>query len=273
MRCLKCGAANPDDADRCSSCYQPLDLPDKYSSPAQLDRTRQDLISSVYQELQKSESYIKFTKELQQRCSPMAADQNERIMEQIQKLLSKGMDPGEPIENFLSQAGNLIYRLFGMTEVAISLKDDRDGLYRYILFFGMRKESETAYRRIEYTMDDVISQTKYPRIKLSEYLEFYPGEVKPFTDGEVDTFNRPSQIAQQRSGSEEMIEGDYFCLYMHGPQNQIIGWFELARPRDNKMPNRNTLIWLDLFAAIIGRVVFERRNALRTFYGQRIYQK
>ena len=189
----------------------------------------------------------------------MIRDPGERVLEQIEKLMFKGTDPNETVDSFLMNAGTLIYRLFGFSEIAIALKDRTDNLFKYRLFFGMRKESEDAYHRITYTLEQATSTTKYPRIRLSDYTDFFPSEHRPYLDGELDTYNRPSKLRMQRKSPNEMIEGDYFCIYFYGiSKNDVLGWFELARTRDGGMPSRETFKWLELIASIVGRIIHEK---------------
>lgn len=230
--------------------------------PSKEERTETYRIAS--EEMEKSEGMRQLTKELQEIFTPLIRDPNERILEQIEKLMFKGTDPRESVESFLMNAGTLIYRLFGISEVAIALKDPSDNLFKYRLFFGMRKDSEDAYRKISYTLEQATSTTKYPRIRLSEYTDFFPSEYRPYIEGEVNTYNRPSQLGMKRRSPDEMIEGDYVCIYFYGMmKNDILGWFELARTRDGKIPNRETFKWLELIASIVGRIIHERRLSSR----------
>lgn len=254
MRCKYCGADNPSDATSCTKCGKSM----------QYANARMDSYIKSSEEIEKSENIKQLTKTLQEIYSPLIRDPNERIMEQIERLMFKGTDPRESIDSFLTSAGTLIYRMFGIAEVAVALKDTSDNLFRYRLFFGMRKESEDAYRKLAYTLEQVTSTTKYPRIRLSEYIDFFPSEYRPYIEGELDTYNRPSKLEMKRRSPDEMIEGDYFCIYLYGlTKNDILGWFEIARTLNGKMPPRETLKWLELLASIVGRTIHERRLSAR----------
>ncbi|MEM4265140.1 MAG: zinc ribbon domain-containing protein [Thermoplasmata archaeon] len=254
MRCPSCGAENPASAKACSECGKAF---------AQ-HNARMESYAKSSDEIGKSDDMKQLAKALQEICTPLIKDPNERVMDQIEKLMLKGTDPKETIDSFLLHAGTLIYRLFGISEVAIALKDPSENRFRYRLFFGMRKESEDAYRKISYTLEQTTSTTEYPRIRLSEYVDFFPSEYRPYIEGELDTFNRPSKLEMKRKSPTEMIEGDYFCVYFYGlTKNDILGWFELARTLNGKMPPRETLKWLEMLASIVGRIVHERRLSTR----------
>ncbi|MDH4122750.1 MAG: hypothetical protein OEV21_01490 [Thermoplasmata archaeon] len=204
------------------------------------------------------------TRLIHDRSAPLSRDHTERIMENLDKLLIRCADQHENFDLFLSHMGDLISRLCGFSEITIASKDQDDGLYKFKQCFGMRKEAELAYKKLTYTKEDVLSTQKYPRIKMNDYLEFYPTEFRPYAEGELETYNRPSQMKFERESVEDMLEGDYLCLYFYGPHKEIAGWFELARTRDGKIPSRETFKWLELFAAITSRVYCEKLLAKKS---------
>ena len=216
--------------------------------------------------MDEEDKVTQLTKLLRERCSLIAEDENERIMAQIEKFLTRSGGVNETTQTFLQETANTIARLFDFAEFVISLKDRNDGLFKYVAFVGMRKEAETAYRKLAYTTDDAISPVKFPRIKLDNYADFFLGEYRPYREGEEETFNRPSQLGKQRDSIEKLQEGDYICIYFYSPNRDILGWFEVARTMDGLIPSRRTFKWLELVATIVGRIVYDREFAhLRRF--------
>lgn len=195
---------------------------------------------------------------LRDRCSPLAEDDSEKIMAQIEKMLVRTTGPIETTQSFLQEVANTVARMFDFSELAIAIKDRSDNLYKYAVFVGMRKEAEVAYRKIGYSIDEVTSPVKFPRIKLDNYVDFFQGEFRPQREGELETFNRPSQLGKERGTLDDLQEGDYFCIYFYGLSRDILGWFELARTMNGKIPTRQTLKWLELIASVVGRIVYEK---------------
>jgi len=206
------------------------------------------------------------TKLLRERCSLVSKDETERTMVQIEKFLTKVSGPGETPQSFLQETANTISRMFDFAEFVVALKDKSDGLFKYVAFVGMRKEAELAYRKLGYTNEEVVSPIKFPRIKLTNNIDFFLGEYRPYREGELETFNRPSQLGKGRDSVENMQEGDYFCVYLFAPSKEIIGWFEIARTMNGLIPSRQTFKWIEFLAAIAGRIIYEKEfNAPRRF--------
>lgn len=262
MKCPGCGAENPDDAVLCRACSRALPTAAGTSYVRTVIATAKEgqRIGGKTLDLSKP-GEVNLTKELakilRDRSSTIPKDENERAMSHIIKLVLGSRSQSELTMPFLEETAIFISRQFGFSEVAVATKDHVDGLYRYVVFVGMRPEAITAYRKLAYTRDDVTSPTKFPRVKLDYFIDFFPGELKPYLDSEVDTYNRPSQIGKERDHADEMREGDYMNIFLYG-RGEIIGWMELARTRDGKIPSRQALKWLELFAAVVGRILYER---------------
>ena len=207
-----------------------------------------------------AERYKELGRILRERTSPVSKTELERIMLQLMKFFERTHGMPEPPELFLTEAADVISRVFEIGEVIVALKDRSDGLFHFVAFIGMRKEVEMAYRKLAYNVDDVVSISKFPRIKLSPMIEFYPAEFRPYLEGELDTFNRPSKIIKERLSTDSMQEGDYFCVYFHGFGNEVLGWFEFSRPRNDRLPSREAMLGLELLACAVGRVVCEMEH-------------
>jgi len=198
------------------------------------------------------------TRLLRERCSHFSEDETERTMAQIEKFLARVSGPAETTQSFLQETANTISRMFDFAEFVVALKDRSDGLFKYVAFVGMRKEAELAYRKLGYTADEAISPIKFPRIKLTNHIDFFLGEYRPYREGELETFNRPSQLGKERGSMENLQEGDYICVYFFTPTREILGWFEIARTMNGLIPSRHTFKWIEFLAVIAGRIVYEK---------------
>jgi len=199
---------------------------------------------------------------LRDRYSIISKGDNERIMEAIQKLLSSSRMPGQSLQGFLEETGRMIHRLFDFQEIAIGLRSRRDGLFRYEILIGFREEADKARRRLAYTAEEMTNPEKYPGgVFISKVTEFQIVELQPYREGEEDTYNRPSMIKKSRNAPDDFIEGDYIDVYMYGRENDIIGWIELSATRSGKLPDRNTIKWLELISSILAMAICERDTA------------
>lgn len=196
---------------------------------------------------------------LRDRYSPIARDENEKIMDGIEKLLASAREPAQSPQTFLEEAGRTIHRLFDFREIAIGLKSKRDGLFRYEVLIGFSDDAEKARRRIAYTYDEMTDASIYPGgVRISKLSEFMLTEFHPYKEGEEETFNRPNKLAEERKSADQLMGGDYIDVYIAGRDGGIIGWMEFSATRNGMMPSRIAIRWLELLAAIIGSVITER---------------
>jgi len=200
-----------------------------------------------------------YSRQLREIYSPVARDETERIMEGIETLLSNSRTRAVSTRAFLEDAMKLIYRLFDFRELALGLKDRKDGLYRYEVILGYRKDSEAAYRQLVYKAEEMADSKKYPvGVYISRFGEYSMVEGQPYKVGEEETYNRPLMLKKERSSPDDFIEGDYIQIYFYGVKDDYLGWIELSGPKSGKIPPRSTIKWIEFIASIIGTVVYER---------------
>jgi hypothetical protein len=200
-------------------------------------------------------SMLQLSKLMREICPPTPADKSERIMADLEKVLAQPRGISDSTKAFLEQIMNLMSRHLDFSELAAATKDSNSELFRYVAFMGMRKEAENAYRKLSYDMSDTTNATSYPKIKCTSSVDFFPAELRPEREGELETFNRPTLLGMQRTSLEMLQEGDYFCAFFYGQRGDLLGWFELARTRDGKIPSGNNLKWLSMICAVVGKVL------------------
>jgi len=201
----------------------------------------------------KSVKTLELLKKMRENYSKIPQDNDERVMEQIEKLLISTPKSLKSINEFLQETAFAASRLSGFMEVLIALKTKGTDMFKYQAFVGFRKDVEYAISKREFFMKDMFDQKKYPCFDLTDFTKFYPAEWKPYTEDELNDFNRPTIISTERSSDDEFLEGDYFCVFIYGPRKELMGWLELSRTRDGKFPSRKTMKWLELISSIIGR--------------------
>ena len=201
-----------------------------------------------------------FTTYLRQQYSPVPESEEERIMEAVIELLDKSQGPFDSTVSFLEQAARMIHRRFEFSRIAIGLKDRTDDLFRYKVFIGFTGSAEQAHRKMAYTQKDMLDDVKFPALKLSRTTEFLRESQ---AEGERELYNRPSELGKERRDKKEFKEGDYFDIFMYGDKHEMIGWFELSRTKNDLLPPRRTIKWLELIAKIVARVIWDREYSPR----------
>lgn len=192
---------------------------------------------------------------LRQQYSQIPADENEKILDGIQKFIALSYQPPVILHRIIHEAAMAIYRLFPFKEITIGLKSPVDGRYRYEEVIGHSRVAAEALRKLSYTYDEFFSQRDYPAIRVSKYTELALVEELPYLESEKDTYNRPTLLSEVRRSIDDFVEGDYLDVYMYGPKDEMIGWIELGATKDGKMPSASVIKRLELFASILSCVI------------------
>ena len=164
-------------------------------------------------------------------------------------------------QEILREAARFIFHTFGFKEIAISLRSPIDGKFRYETFLGLAREVEKGYKSLAYDYETVFDDNTYPGAKLSKFTELMFAELEAYDEGEEKTFNRPSMLNESRKSINDMLEGDYYAVYLYGPADDIFGWLELSSTRDGKFPPIKTIRQLELFSTVISLILYQWRGA------------
>lgn len=194
-------------------------------------------------------------------------DEFEKWVEDLLSYLEQTRSSLLSLKDILNLTARIIYRFYGFQEIAIGLRNEKEDLYRYEVLLGFTKEAESAYKQLTYNHDDMATEAKYSFTRLSKHSFFCAVEQHPFENGEEVTFNRPLRLKEERSYSDEFIEGDYFEFHCYDSNNELIGWFELSNPRNKKMPTRGEIKRIEIFANILSMIIERKRYFEKLFDG------
>jgi hypothetical protein len=184
---------------------------------------------------------------LQNRYSTVPKSDIEKVLDNVLELAKLSRDKDRSVKSILEKAASMIFRLFDFGEIAIGLLDPRDGLFRYT------KNVELAFRNQKYTMEDMVSYDKYPFVKIGRISELDP--VEGFSEDERHMYDRPHAVDSPRASPEDFQEADYIDVWMYDRGGGLIGWFELSRPKNGKMPPCETVRWIEVFAEVCAMIV------------------
>jgi hypothetical protein len=136
--------------------------------------------------------------------------------------------------------------------VTIGVRDPKDGLYRYQAMCGLEDSEWEAHKKLSYTREQFDSQDVYKFKEISKHTRLFLVEDNPYGDGEDNTYRKDLMLQDKRSSLEDTIEGDYIDTLVFGKNDELIGWIELGGMKNGKFPDGQTLITLELLAAVIG---------------------
>jgi hypothetical protein len=199
-----------------------------------------------------------FKSHLQTKYSVVPKTDLERVLNNILELVELSREMKHDVRSILELAARMIFKLFDFDEIGIGLKNPKDGLYRYEVLFGYSRDTEMAFRKLEYAHEDMVSYDRYPFVKIGGISELDPVEGIP--EGEKYLYERPSAVDLPRASPDDFHEGDYIDVWMYDGKRDLIGWFELSKPRNGKMPTCDTVRWVELIVEICGLIVERKRK-------------
>lgn len=195
-------------------------------------------------------------RDMRKQYTEASDDECLKIVVEMQRFLNTMVSRGAARQEILKEAARFIFHTFGFKEVAICICGEKDKKFRYEGFLGLTRDVEQSYKQLAYDYNIVFDDDKYPGIKVSKFTELMPAEMEPYEDGEESTYNRPTMITAERRSASNMVDGDYYAIYLTSKGNEIIGWLELSAHKDGKFPSMKNIKGLELFATVLATMVW-----------------
>jgi hypothetical protein len=180
-----------------------------------------------------------------------SGDLASRGLDALHKLCSHLCVPSVDVKALCEEAATLIVKQFSLRDATIGLRSDKDGLFRYEVVVGMKKETEDAIRKLVYSEDDFLSDKEYKGVTISKYTRLYLAEDSPYADTEKDTYNHPVLLSSRRRSLTESLEGDYVDVHILGEKEELLGWIEMSGTRTGKLPDIHTIRWVEMISRIL----------------------
>jgi ribosomal protein L40E len=257
MKCLGCGAENPAGVRLCRSCGKPLVLQkegEKTSTYSNGQTAKGDRTLAGYTKL-KSDGPVDY-KDIPSRMKidyqHDIRDSAQKSLDGLQSLLSHLRRPQMNIDELLLEAANMIWRQLGIDNVAIGLRDPKDGIYKYRTMVGFRDDAIEAHRQIAYRKEQFFADGQFIGTDISKYSRLYLAEDNVLTEEERKAFNRPGLLTMRRRTALDSLEGDYIDTRIYGTSDELLGWIEVSGTRLMKLPDAATVRWIETIASIIG---------------------
>lgn len=195
----------------------------------------------------------------------IAKNENERIMNEIHSLIEFASDRRNSLIKILERCAKTINKLFEFRSVSIGLRGD-DGYFRYVVFVGHPKESVDALKRLKYNISQMVEYDKFPSIRIGLIAQYHPIESFPAdAEDEFIGHHRPMLLTEPRKKLDEFLQGDYIDVYMHGYEGELLGWIELSETKDNEMPSRSSIRWIELIADVCAGLIQNRMRFEKGF--------
>jgi len=188
-------------------------------------------------------------------------DQTSKMLDAILALTAKIEKPGFDLHAILVEAGEFISRHLGIASVAIGLWNPALRLYKYEVVIGLKPEAVKGFMGLSYTRDELINPKTYPQHDISRMTKLFLGEEHPYAENEEFSYDKPILLGMNRYAVDESLEADYLCTFFRGPGDEILGWMDISGTRAKKLPDSNSIRWIELVGQILGLAIRIRAHS------------
>ena len=213
--------------------------------------------SPSFHMLEKSSIVAATEKFLREHYSPVQRNNDEKVSGAIASLMETVNDRRKATQWILEETVRMIHRSFEFQSLSIALRD-RDHDFKYAATTGISEEAKKVLFSIHYSESELFDESIFPHTSISDITKFFMSESEPYQPGEETTFFRPVMLAKRRESPEEMLPGDYIDFVFRNRSNEIMGFIEVGETRTNRLPERSTILWLELIATLLGAVLCNR---------------
>lgn len=156
----------------------------------------------------------------------------------------------EDISGLLQRIVESVMDQFGFERVSISIFDVQRGVFTNHALAGYPPEVEAEIRAAEgaFEAGGILSDFK-PEFKLSRIAYYVPAEKQ----AEPETFvavRDPKAAREPRKSPDSWHELDLLYFGLYNRRGSMIGFLQVDYPRDGKIPSKETVSEIELFATI-----------------------
>lgn len=207
--------------------------------------------------LEKSSAVAATEKFLKDYYSPVQRNNNEKVSGAIASLMEAINDRRKATQWIFEETVRVIHRSFEFQSLSIALRD-HDRNFKYVTTTGISEEAKKVLFSLRYSESELFDESVFPHTSISDITKFFMSENEPYQPGEEITFFRPVMLSKRRESPDEMLPGDYIDFVFRNRSNEIMGFIEVGETRTNRLPERSTIIWLELLATLLGAVLCNR---------------
>jgi signal transduction histidine kinase/uncharacterized protein YigA (DUF484 family) len=177
-------------------------------------------------------------------------DQRARSLARIYELTTDLLDV-QDISAFLERVAESVRELFGFSLVGISIVDDARGVFTDHVLAGYSPEDQEAIRKMDdrFTKEEILQDFRED-CRVSRITYYIPAEKQSSSvDGFVFVRDREAAL-EPRLDSSSWHELDLLYFALLDRKGQMIGYLQVDYPLDGKIPSRDTLEEIELFAGV-----------------------
>ncbi len=210
----------------------------------------------------------------------MSADREQalRLTSQRTEQLSRILDLASSImyirdlDQMLDDLLKTLARLMGIRRMVIGIKHADEGVYKIEAVYGYPTRAAEAIKSFHYPVaqvDSVLESGPFPalnpyikwRRKVGRTTYYMPveGQVVSVLKEEMPYYPEPELIRMPRSGKGRWHEMDWMDTLILDRTGLPIAYLEVLKPRDERIPDNDTIEVIEIFASLAGIAIENAR--------------
>jgi len=200
------------------------------------------------------------------RLSSQRTEQLSRILD-----LATGIMYVRDLDQMLDTILKTLARLLGIRRMVLGIKHSNEGVYKIEATYGYSAKAAEAIKRFPYPISqvDAILDSAGPRpavtqarwwVKVGRLTYYMPVESqKSIAPEELPYYPALDLIKQPRRGRGYWHELDYMDTVVVDKSGAPIAYLELLKPRDEHVPDQETIEIVEIFASLAGIAIENAR--------------
>lgn len=193
--------------------------------------------------------------------------------EQLSRILdtASGLMYVRNLDQMLDSLLRTLAQLLGIKRLAIAIKNPELGVYKIEAVYGYSQKAAEAIKLITYPIAQVNSIIDFApappgtatvkwRKKIGRSTYYMPGDSQVILPEELPYYPDPELIRLPRKGKGYWHERDWMDTMIFDKDGVPIAYLELLKPRDDRIPDSETIEIIEIFASLAGIAVENART-------------
>ena len=204
-------------------------------------------------------------REIALRITSQRTEQLSRILDMTSSMMYV-RDLDKMLDNLLKTLAQLL----GFRRMTLGVKREELGEYRVEAIYGYSAKASEDIKRVGYKIANVDS-IYYPgqmppggspvkwRKKVGRMTYYMPAESQTISREDLPYYPEPELIRMPRRGKGFWHELDYMDTLIFDRMGRTIAYLEILKPRDDRIPDSETIEIVEIFASLAGIAIENAR--------------
>jgi signal transduction histidine kinase len=204
-------------------------------------------------------------REVALRITSQRTEQLSRILDMTSSMLYV-----RDLDKMLDSLLKTLAQLLGFRRMTLGVKHEELGEYRVEAIYGYSAKAAEEIKKVGYKISNVDSiyypgqmpQTGTPikwRKKVGRMTYYMPAESQTISKEDLPYYPEPELIRLPRRGKGFWHELDYMDTLIFDRTGRAIAYLEILKPRDDRVPDAETIEIVEIFASLAGIAIENAR--------------